>query len=70
MAVAVVGDKTRFKQESMVWTVCRDQKKVAVVERWPVVEIRLYLFFGASMIHSQLHSVHYAKIRGLRIKMI
>ena len=70
MAVAVVGDKTWFKQESMVWTVRRDQKKVAVVERWPLLEIRLYLFFGASMIHSQLHSVHYAKIRGLRIKMI
>ena len=44
MAVAVVGDKTRFKQESMVWTVRRDQKKVAVVERWPLLEIRLYLF--------------------------
>ena len=29
MVVAVVGDKTRFKQESMVWTVRRDQKKVA-----------------------------------------
>ena len=49
MAVAVVE---RYKQESMVWTVLRDNKKVAVVERWPLVEIRLYLFFGASMIHS------------------
>ena len=66
MAVAVVES---FKQESMVWTDRRD-KKVAVVERWPLVKIRLYLFFGPSMIHSQLHSVHYAKIRGLRIKMI
>ena len=45
MAVAVVES---FKQESMVWTVRRD-KKVAVVERWPLVKIRLYLFFGFSM---------------------
>ena len=67
VAVAVVE---RYKQESMVWTVLRDNKKVAVLERWPLVEIRLYLLFGASMIHSQLHSVHYAKIGGLRIKMI
>ena len=42
MAVAVVE---RFKQESMVWTVRRDKKKVAVVERWPLGEIRLYLAY-------------------------
>ena len=30
MAVAVIE---RFKQESMVWTVRRDKKNVAVVER-------------------------------------
>ena len=41
MVVAVVE---RFKQESM-YGLCRDKKKVADVERWPLLEVRLYYFY-------------------------
>ena len=40
MAVAVVE---RFKQESMYGLSARPgQKKVAIAERWPLLEARLY----------------------------
>ena len=39
MAFAVVE---RFKHESMYAECPRRDKKVAVVERWPLVEVRLY----------------------------
>ena len=40
MAVAVVE---RFKQELM-YGLSAGTKKVAAVERWPLVEVRLYLY--------------------------
>ena len=41
MVVAVVE---RFKKESM-YGLSAETKKVVVVERWPLVEVRLYHFY-------------------------
>ena len=40
VAVAVGGE---VKISVNVWTVHRDTKKLAVVQRWPLVEVRLYI---------------------------
>ena len=46
MAFAVVE---RFKHELMCAECPRRDKKVAVVERWPLVEVRLYTFTSLLM---------------------
>ena len=48
MAVAVLE---RFKQELMYGLSART-KKVAVIERWPLVEVRLYYYKARSNLNS------------------
>ena len=42
--VDILENKIRFLFGVNVWTVLWDKKKMAVVERWPLVEFQLVVF--------------------------